>query len=113
MSRETRCLREVRERLRNLSEHLPDADPKVHAFGGHLAGMLKDDLPDCGVPLALEATFESLRLGYDVFTNAPLSGLLVQASPEVYSSLRRWVPEILNATCPEDLAKHTLALYRK
>lgn len=102
----------IKEKLRNLSEYMPDQDETTYQFGRFLAERLGNDtiLP-MGFNMVAELGLYDLQTGIDGFTGEPIRSRLVGNPPMIYGFLRMIVPEIADAVCPEDFAKGVRKMY--
>jgi hypothetical protein len=95
----------VKERLKNLREHLPEQDESIYVFGEYLAGMLSErELPE-GFNMAAEISISQLSKGYNWFTGKPVSPCLAGCPPMDFISMRSKIPDITDVVCPADFAK--------
>jgi hypothetical protein len=101
----------VKEKLRNLREHMPDQQDETYAFGAYLADRLNPKLVPMGFNMAAELTLYDLEKGVDGFSGQPINSVLVGYPSMVYDLLRTQVPQIAEAVCPEDFAKRVKDFY--
>ena len=107
----------VKEKLRNLREHMPNCMPNfediTYDFGAYLADRLNPKLVPQGFNLAAELALYDLQKGVNGFTGQPIRSNLVGYPPMIYGILRTQVPEIAEAVCPKDFARGVRDFYEK
>lgn len=104
---------EAREKLRNLGQHIPDADETLIEFGKLLADCLKGKLAPLGFPMKCEQLIYDLQEGIDGFTGEPIHSWLVGYPPAIYAMLRMRFDDIASAIFPEDFATETKKVWAK
>ena len=103
----------MKEKLRNLREHMPDQNDQIYSFGAYLADRLNPELVPEGFNMAAELALYDLQKGVNGFTGKPIQSRLVGYPPMIYGILRMQVPEIAKAVCPEDFAKGVIEFYEQ
>ncbi|MBS3150625.1 hypothetical protein J4425_02365 [Candidatus Woesearchaeota archaeon] len=103
----------VKEKLRNLREHMPDQQDVIYDFGAHLADRLNPELVPQGFNMAAELALYNLQKGVDGFSGQPIRSRLVGYPSMIYGLLRMQVPQIAEAVCPEDFAKGVKDFYEQ
>ena len=101
----------VKERLKNLSQHMPNHSPITYDFGLFLADRLNPRLVPRGFVMAVEFALYDLEKGVDGFTKRPLDGRLTGCPSIFYHLLRMQTPQIAEAVCPEDFAREVKTIY--
>ena len=102
---------EVKNKLNNLKEHLPDQEDVIYEFGKFLAGRLNPQLNPRGFNLGMELAFYDLQQGVDGFTRKPIEGRLAGYPSQLYTALSLSAPEIAKAVCPKDFAEEYQKVY--
>ena len=102
---------EVKEKLRNLREHMPKQDDLIYDFGAYLAERLNPTLVPMGFNMAAELALYDLQAGVNGFTGEPIRSRMVGYPPQIYALLKMQVPDIAEAVCPEDFAKGVGQMY--
>ena len=103
----------VKEKLKNLREHMPEQDDTIYSFGAYLADRLNPELVPQGFNMAAELALYDLEKGVDGFTGQPIQSRLVGYPSMIYGLLRMQVPQIAEAVCPEDFAKGVKDFYEQ
>jgi len=101
----------IKEKLRNLKEHMPDQQDVIYDFAEYLADRLNPELVPEGFNMAMELALYDLQQGVDGFTGQPIQSRLVGYPAPIYALLRMQVPEIADAVCPEDFAQGVRKMY--
>ena len=103
----------VKEKLRNLREHMPNEDVIIHHLGAHLADYLNPTLVPEGFILATELAFYDMEKGVNGFSGKQVSRKLSGYPLQLYAVLRLRIPEIVAAVCPEDFASKVNECYER
>ena len=95
----------VKEKLRNLRQHMPAQQEVIYDFGAYLADRLNPELFPQGFNTTAESALYDLQEGVDRFTRQPIRSSLVGYPSTTYGSLRMKIPQIAAAVCPKDFAE--------
>lgn len=98
-------MEEVKVKLRNLSEHLPNEDKILYEFARLLADRLNEKLVPEGFLLGAQLLLYDLERGIDGYTGQRINSRLVGYPPIIYVSIELMIPMIAEATCPADFAQ--------
>ncbi len=101
----------VKEKLRNLREHMPDETEIVYDFAAYLAERLNSELLPQEFNMAAELALYDLETSIDEYSGKPIPSSLVGHQPITYGLLGMYVPEIAKAVCPEDFANDVRIFY--
>ena len=114
MALESISTEEIARKLRNLREIMPDEDGTLYQFGEFLADRLgTHPLAPRGFNMAAELCLYDLQQGVNGFTGQPILSRLVGYPSQIYALLRMRVPDLADATCPEDFAKGVKDFYEQ
>lgn len=101
----------VKEKLKNLPEHMPNKSQIVYDFGVYLADNLNlESIPD-GFAIAAVMAIDDIKKGKNRITGKPFSGSLNSMPSEYYDILRITIQQITEVVCPEDFAKDVKDFY--
>lgn len=95
---------ETKQKLANLREYLPDADPNLCEFAAYLATRLNSELVPTGFAMACQLVLYDLQSGVDGFTGKRIGGNLVGFPSIFYVLLERDIPRLADAVLPADFA---------
>jgi len=101
----------VKEKLRNLRTYMPKAHDGIYTFGQLLAERLNPEIVPDGFYLAAELLVDELQKGVDGRSGKKIINSLTDNPPVVYWVLRREIPNIAKAVCPEDFAAGVKTAY--
>jgi len=97
-------MNEAKDKLRNLSQYMPDQEETIYEFGKYLADRLNPELLPMGFVMACELALYDLQKGVDGFSGQPIRSRLVGYPPMIYALLRMMIDQIAEAIFPEDFA---------
>lgn len=104
----------IREKLRNLMEHMPSQDDVFYQFGIFLADRLRNpDIIPAGFNLVVRTALYDLKRGTDSYTREPIRNSLADQGGLFYVALALKIPDIVRAVCPEDFAQKFEEIYDK
>lgn len=95
----------IKEKLRNLREHLPQQDETVYDFAAYLTDYLNPRLVPAGFHLGAMLALHDLQTGVNGFTGEAFSSRLAGSPSQLYVSLEKFIPQIAEATCPPEFAQ--------
>jgi len=101
----------IKEKLRNLREHLPQQEDVTYDFATYLAERLNPKLVPEGFNMVAELALYDLQKGVNGFTGQPIQSRLVGYPPMIYSLLKMQVPDIADVVCPQDFAQGVRKMY--
>jgi len=101
----------IKQKLRNLREHMPDCEQITYDFGAYLAERLEPQLSPGRFASVTVHMIDDLSVGSDGDTQQRINNNLTGYPPDRYRALRKQVPEIAQAVCPADFAAKVKAFY--
>ncbi|MFH1210122.1 MAG: hypothetical protein V1663_05025 [archaeon] len=102
---------EMKAKLQNLREHMPDEDQFTYDFGNYLATRLDQELNPMGFNMVVELTLYDLQKGINGFTGKPTPISLSGMPAPVYVVMKMNIPSIARAVCPSDFADKVEQVY--
>lgn len=96
---------EVRERLSDLEQYLPDQHETTYEFARLLADRLNNQLVPAGFNLAAELLLHDLQEGVDGFSGEPINSSLAGQPEMIYALVRMRIPDITEAVCPKEFSE--------
>ena len=101
---------EIKERLNNLEEYMPDEHEMTYDFAAYLADKLNPTIVPMGFKMSAELALYYLAKGVDELSGEPIKNRLVGYSPIIYGAISMSIPQIADAVCPEEFAKEVTRL---
>lgn len=102
---------EMKTKLQNLKEHMPNEPQFTYDFGAYLATRLNPQLNPMGFNLAIQLTLYDLEKGVNGFTGKPVPSSLSGMPNTVYIIMEMNIPRIARAVCPSDFADKVDQVY--
>ncbi len=103
----------IKEKLRNLREHMPEEEDIIYKFGEYLAERLGEDsskIYPVGFNLTAELALQDLTKGVDGYTGKPIKNSLTGYPQMFYIILGTRMPQIADAVCPAEFAKEVMEI---
>ena len=98
---------EMQAKLKNLREHMPNADDFMCRVGEYFAERLggHEQVNPMGFVNAFNLMIYDLRTGVNGFTGKPVPHSLTGQPPQLYAVLSMYVPIFAEKVCPESFAQ--------
>lgn len=106
-------MEDIKEKLKNLREYLPNQEESIYNFCSYLTGYLNPKLVPEGFNMAIELAFYDLGTGINGLTGKSVRNSLSRRPLAVYALIRRNIPEILDVVCPEDFANEVKEIIKE
>ena len=103
----------IQEKLRSLSQYMPGQPESTYALAAYLADRLSSELTPEGFNMIAESALSDLRKGVNGITGRPITISLAMNPPIVYELLRKTVPKIAEAVCPQDFARSVREIHEQ
>jgi len=98
-------MEQVKTKLKNLREIMPDEKNIVYDFASYLADRISDELVPEGFYMTSQLVLYDLQRGVSASPSIPVPNKLTGHSKEIYSLLDMAVSEIAEAVCPPEFAR--------
>lgn len=102
---------EMKAKLQNLKEHMPNKPQFTYDFGAYLATRLNPQLNPMGFNMTIQLTLYDLQTGVNGFTGEPVPCSLSGMPAMVYALMEMNIPIIARAVCPGDFADKVAQVY--
>ena len=102
---------EMKTKLENLREHMPDESEFIYDFGAFLADRLNPELTPLGFNVTVRLTLQDLQNGVVGYSGELVPDCLGGMSPSVYADMRKNIPRIARAICPSSFADKVEQVY--
>ena len=103
---------EIKEKLQNLKDHMPNKPEFTYDFGTYLATRLEQsEINPLGFNMTVQRVLYDLAKGIDGFTMKPVPSSLSGMPVTYYAAMRTRIPEIARAVCPADFAERVAQVY--
>jgi hypothetical protein len=100
---------DVKAKLRNLREHMPDAEDVLCDFAAGLADRLRDKMMPSAFALVANLFLYDLRQGKSGFQSKPIPARLCGYPPVMYAAIGLSLKSIARAVFPPDAAAEAVA----
>jgi hypothetical protein len=102
---------ELKVKLLNLKELMPEESEFVYDFGAYFATRLNKRINPNGFNLEYQLTLYDLNRGVDGYTNQPVPHSLSGLPSIVYAAMGMNIIGIARAVCPSDFADEVEQIY--
>ena len=102
---------EIRRKLQNLREYMPDEHEFTYDFGAYLATRLNSELNAIGFIIQFQLTLSDARRGIDGTTKKPSPASISGMPAPIYVVTEMKIPRIARAVCPTDFADKVDQVY--
>ena len=102
---------EIRRKLQNLREYMPNEPEFIYDFGAYVATRLNPDLNAIGFNIQFQLALSDVRRGIEGHTKKPTPASISGMPAPIYAVTEMNLPRIARSVCPTDFADKVDQVY--